>query len=100
MNTCLMEHLENSTWNIEPSSLQLIILIVNQFIRVHTLFLDQWKNNCNRVSIPKIGDMIRSKGGFTFASLLDLNMGNYHIKLHVDAQKLCTIVCILVVGLN
>jgi hypothetical protein len=29
---------------------------------------------------------------FTFASALDLNMGNYHIKLDADAQKLCTIV--------
>jgi hypothetical protein len=40
--------------------------------------------------IPKIGDMIRSMVGFTFASALDLNMGYYHIKLDVDAQKLCT----------
>jgi hypothetical protein len=30
--------------------------------------------------------------GFTFASTLDLNVGNYHIKLDADAQKLCTIV--------
>jgi dihydroorotate dehydrogenase len=36
--------------------------------------------------------MIRSMEGFTFASALDLNMGYYHIKLDVDAQKLCTIV--------
>jgi hypothetical protein len=28
--------------------------------------------------------------GFTFASVPDLNMGYYHIKLHADAQKLCT----------
>jgi hypothetical protein len=35
--------------------------------------------------------MIRSMEGFTFASELDLNMGYYHIKLHPDAQKLCTI---------
>jgi hypothetical protein len=27
--------------------------------------------------ILKIGDMIRPMGGFTFASALDLNMGNY-----------------------
>jgi hypothetical protein len=31
--------------------------------------------------------MIRSMGGFTFASALDLNMGYYHIKLDVDAQN-------------
>jgi hypothetical protein len=36
--------------------------------------------------------MILSMEGFTFASALDLNMGYYHIKLDVDAQKLCTIV--------
>jgi hypothetical protein len=41
--------------------------------------------------IPKIGDMIRSMEGFTFASVLDLNMGYYHIKLEADAQNLCTI---------
>jgi hypothetical protein len=29
---------------------------------------------------------------FTFASVLDLNMGYYHIKIDADAQKLCTIV--------
>jgi hypothetical protein len=29
---------------------------------------------------------------FTFASVLDLNMVYYHIKLDSDAQKLCTIV--------
>jgi hypothetical protein len=31
--------------------------------------------------IPKIGDMIRSMEGFTFATALDQNMGYYHIKL-------------------
>jgi hypothetical protein len=36
--------------------------------------------------------MIRSIEGFTFASALDLNMVNYHIKLDADAQKLYTIV--------
>jgi hypothetical protein len=35
--------------------------------------------------------MIRSIEGFTFASAFDLNMGNHHIKLDADAQKLCTI---------
>jgi hypothetical protein len=42
--------------------------------------------------IPKIGDMIRSMEGFTFATALDLNMGYYHIKLDTNAQKLCTII--------
>jgi hypothetical protein len=35
--------------------------------------------------------MIRSMKGFSFASVLDLNMGYYHIKLDADAQMLCTI---------
>jgi hypothetical protein len=49
---------------------------------------------CQTFPIPKIGktDMIRSVEGFTFASALDLNMGYYHIKLDIDAQKICTIV--------
>ena len=42
--------------------------------------------------MPKIGDMIRSMEGFTFATALDLNIGYYHIKLDVDAQKICTII--------
>jgi hypothetical protein len=42
--------------------------------------------------IPKIGDMICSMEGFTSASVLDLNIGYYHIKLDADAQKLCTII--------
>jgi hypothetical protein len=37
--------------------------------------------------IPKIGDMIRSMEGFTFASALDLNMGYYHIKIDAHAQR-------------
>jgi hypothetical protein len=36
--------------------------------------------------------MIRSMEWFAFASVLDLNMGYYHIKLDADAQKICTIV--------
>jgi hypothetical protein len=43
--------------------------------------------------IQKIGNMIRSMEGFTFASALDLNIGYYHIKLVTDDdQTLCTIV--------
>jgi hypothetical protein len=36
--------------------------------------------------------MIRSMEGFTFASVLELSMGYYRIKLDADAQKLYTIV--------
>jgi hypothetical protein len=43
-------------------------------------------------------DMIRSMEGFTFASELDLPMGFYNIKLDADAQKLCTIVFIWLMG--
>jgi hypothetical protein len=49
--------------------------------------------------IPKIGGMIRSMEGFTFASALDLNMGYYHIKLDADAQKLCNIVFLWHIGI-
>jgi hypothetical protein len=51
-----------------------------------------WNIEFHQFPIPKIGDMIRSMEGFTFASELGLNMGYYHIKLDADAQKLCTIV--------
>jgi hypothetical protein len=55
---------------------------------------------CHPFPIPKIGegDMIRSMEGFTIASALDLNMSYYHIKLDADAQKLCTIVFLLLMG--
>jgi hypothetical protein len=36
--------------------------------------------------------MIGSMEGFSFASLLDLNMGYNHSKLDSDAQMLCKIV--------
>jgi hypothetical protein len=36
--------------------------------------------------------MIRSMEGFSFASVLDLNLGYYRIKLDVDTQKLIQIV--------
>jgi hypothetical protein len=35
--------------------------------------------------IPKIGEMILSMEGFTFASTFDLNIGYYYIKL--DAER-------------
>jgi hypothetical protein len=58
----------------------------NGTIRV---FIDFRKLNlllkCHPFPIPKIGDMIHSMEGFTFAPALDLNMGYYHIKLDADA---------------
>jgi hypothetical protein len=66
------------------------IRIVTDFRELNLLL----KQRCHPFPIPKIGDMIRSMEGFTFASELDLNMGYYHIKLELDAdaQKLCIIV--------
>jgi hypothetical protein len=64
------------------------IKVVTDFRKLNLLL----KHPSHPFPIPKIGDMIRSMEGFTFASALDLNMGYYHIKLHADAQKLCTIV--------
>ena len=42
--------------------------------------------------IPKIQDMLLKLEGFQYATSLDLNMGYYHIELHPDSKKLCTIV--------
>jgi hypothetical protein len=66
------------------------IRVVTDFRKLDLLL----KQTSHPFPIPKIGDMIRSMEGFTFASALDLNMGYYHIKLDhdADAQKLCTIV--------
>jgi hypothetical protein len=62
------------------------IRVVTDFRKLHLLL------KSHPFPIPKIGDMIRSMEGFTFASALDLNMGYYHIKQDADSQKLCTIV--------
>ena len=41
--------------------------------------------------IPKIQDMLLKLEGFTYATSLDLNMGYYHIELHPESKKLCTL---------
>jgi hypothetical protein len=64
------------------------IRVVTDFRKLNLLL----KQRCHPFPIPKIGDMIRSMEGFTFASALDFNIGYYHIKLDADAKKLCTIV--------
>ena len=38
-------------------------------------------NSCHPFPIPKIGDMILSMEGFTFDTILYLNMEYYHINL-------------------
>jgi hypothetical protein len=66
------------------------IRVVTDFRKLNLLL----KHPMSPISIPKIEGMIQSMEGFTFASVLDLNMGYYHIKLldDADAQKLFTVV--------
>ena len=42
--------------------------------------------------MPKINDLLQKLEGFYLATLLDLNIGYYHIELTPEASKLCTIV--------
>ena len=42
--------------------------------------------------IPKISIVLQELEGFTYATVLDLNMGCYTIRLDPDASKICTIV--------
>ena len=41
--------------------------------------------------MPKTNEMLLKLDGFQYATLLDLNMGHYHIRLRKSASKLCTI---------
>jgi transposase InsO family protein len=42
--------------------------------------------------LPNIRDTLLELEGFKFGTSLDLNMGYYHIELHPDSRKYCTIV--------
>jgi hypothetical protein len=42
--------------------------------------------------IPKISTVLQELKGFTFATVLDLNMGYYTIRLDPDASRICTII--------
>ena len=42
--------------------------------------------------LPNIRDTLLELQGFEFGTSLDLNMGYYHIELHPDSRKYCTIV--------
>ena len=42
--------------------------------------------------IPKISDLLLKLEGFQYSTLLDLNMGYYHIQLNLESRKLCMIV--------
>jgi hypothetical protein len=50
--------------------------------------------------IPKNAQMLQEVEKFACATSLDLNMGYYTIKLDSDAQKLCTILLLLLVIIN
>jgi hypothetical protein len=70
------------------------IRVVTDFRELNLLL----KHRVSPTCIPKIRDMIHSMQGFTFASVLDLNMGYHHIKIDAGAQKSCTIVFPLHMG--
>jgi hypothetical protein len=40
--------------------------------------------------LPKISDLLRKLSGFKYDTAIDLSMGDYHIPLDLEAQKLCT----------
>jgi hypothetical protein len=42
--------------------------------------------------IPKISTVLQELEGFTYATALDLNMGDYTIRMDPDASKICTII--------
>jgi hypothetical protein len=70
---------------LNPFSLmKLTIRVVTDFRKLILLL------KSHQFPIPKIGDMLCSMKGFTFASTLDSNMSYYLIKLNADAQTLCT----------
>ena len=50
------------------------------------------QNKWKPFPLPKINDLLQYLKGFHLATLLDLNMGYYHIELTPEASKLCTIV--------
>ena len=45
-----------------------------------------------RFPIPKINTVLQQLEGFTYAPVLDLNMGYYTIGLDPDVSKICTII--------
>jgi hypothetical protein len=47
---------------------------------------------CTPYPIPKTSTVLQEMEGFTYATVLGLNMGYYTIWLDLDAQKICTIV--------
>jgi hypothetical protein len=92
VNIGVLEEDYSSEWaSISPSFAipkKGTIIVLNDFRKLNLLL----KQRCHPFPIPKIGEMILSMEGFTFASAMYLNMGYYHIKLDAVAQKLCAIV--------
>ncbi len=41
---------------------------------------------------PKISPVLQELEGFSYATVLDLNMGYYTIRLDPDSSKICTII--------
>jgi hypothetical protein len=95
------------TFNIEPSSLQLmdpnckpilartytVLRSVEQQLQ-QTQHIFEMLHVTHSYSKDWGSGLDPSNGRVTFASAMDLNMGYYHIKLvhDADAQKICTIV--------
>ncbi len=62
---------------------------------VRTISVFRELNNCivrKPYPIPKISMILQELEGFTYATALDLNMGNYTIRLDPTASKMCTII--------
>ena len=63
---------------------------------------------CKPYPLPKISDLLQKLEGFTWATVLDLSMGYYHIVLDKESSYLCTMIlswgkycyCCLPMGLN
>ena len=60
-------------------------------------FISDFRESNKRIKrkpypIPKIQDLLLNLEGFKYATLLDLNMGYYHIQLDPASMKLCTFV--------
>ena len=61
------------------------------------IFLSDFRNlnkqlKHNPYPIPNMRGMLLNLEGFRYATLLDLNMGYYHIRLSKEARNLCAII--------
>ena len=85
----VMEFLSASEW-ASPSFIILksdqIVWTISDFRAVNKLLIRK------PFPIPKISTVLQELEGFTFATVLDLNMGYYTIRLDPDACKICTII--------